>query len=202
MQKQVTVVLLLLLLCMTAIAATPGFAETPFEDVPQGHWAYAHVEKLASMGIIQGYPDGLFKGGQSMTRYEMAEVVSKLVSIMKEDSVSTEHAGMIHELELEFATEIAALKQQTTDAEIRLDQHQQTLFTLNNRLDKVDATLSNIAKELVALETKQQPIPDKTIDTVMVTRLEELNRTVHEQDRALKRLYVAIVLIAALTIVK
>lgn len=202
MQKRITTTLLLSLLCIAAIVATPGFAETPFEDVPEGHWAYTHVERLASMGLIQGYPDGLFKGGQSMTRYEMAEVVSKLVSLVDRNSVSTEQAKIINELEIEFTAEIAALKQKTTDMEIRLDQHQQTLFTLNNRMDKMDATLGNIAKELVELETRQQPMPDKSPDATIVNRLEELNKTVLEQDRALKRLYVAIILIAALTFVR
>lgn len=202
MQKRITIALLLLLLCITTIAATPGFAEAFFEDVPKEHWAYIHVERLASMGLIQGYPDGLFKGGQPMTRYEIAEVVSKLVNLVNKDSVSTEQAAMINELRMEFAAELAALKQRTTDMEIRLDQHQQTLFTLNNKLDKIDATVSNIGKELVELETRQQPTSDKTTDAAMVNRLEELSKTVLEQDRALRRLYVAIVLIAALTFVK
>ncbi|WP_273095561.1 ESPR-type extended signal peptide-containing protein [Dialister succinatiphilus] len=47
----------------------------PFPDVPDNHWAYDYVKGLAEKGIIEGYPDGLFKGGQSMTRYEFAAML-------------------------------------------------------------------------------------------------------------------------------
>ena len=43
-----------------------------FPDVPENHWAYEYVATLAGSGIIEGYPDGEFKGDRSMTRYEFA----------------------------------------------------------------------------------------------------------------------------------
>ena len=43
-----------------------------FPDVPENHWAYEYVATLAGNGIIEGYPDGEFKGDRSMTRYEFA----------------------------------------------------------------------------------------------------------------------------------
>lgn len=43
-----------------------------FPDVPENHWAYDYVATLAGNGIIEGYPDGMFGGGRSMTRYEFA----------------------------------------------------------------------------------------------------------------------------------
>ena len=43
-----------------------------FPDVPKNHWAYEYVATLAGNGIIEGYPDGMFSGDRSMTRYEFA----------------------------------------------------------------------------------------------------------------------------------
>ena len=43
-----------------------------FPDVPENHWAYEYVATLAGNGIIEGYPDGMFGGDRSMTRYEFA----------------------------------------------------------------------------------------------------------------------------------
>lgn len=45
-----------------------------FPDVPENHWAYEYVSTLVGNGILTGYPDGTFKGGQDMTRYELAAV--------------------------------------------------------------------------------------------------------------------------------
>lgn len=46
-----------------------------FPDVPENHWAYEAVSKLAGNGIIQGYEDGKYHGERTMTRYEMAEII-------------------------------------------------------------------------------------------------------------------------------
>ena len=56
------------------VSAT-AFAANPFSDVPAGHWAYAAVAKLAAAGIVDGYPDGTYKGDRTMTRYEMAQIM-------------------------------------------------------------------------------------------------------------------------------
>jgi hypothetical protein len=60
--------------------STIAFAANPFSDVPQNHWAYGAIAKLASEGVVTGYPDGTFKGNIIMTRYEMAQIVAKALS--------------------------------------------------------------------------------------------------------------------------
>lgn len=50
-----------------------------FPNVADNHWAYEYVSKLAGNGILEGYPDGLFKGNQMMTRYEFAAIVYRLM---------------------------------------------------------------------------------------------------------------------------
>ena len=69
----------LAVLAVVAIVAfaAPAFAANPFMDVPAGHWSYDAVAQLASKGIVSGYPDGAFKGGQPATRYEVASVVAR-----------------------------------------------------------------------------------------------------------------------------
>lgn len=46
-----------------------------FPDVPENHWAYEYIAVLAGNGIIEGYPDGTFKGDLAMTRYEFATML-------------------------------------------------------------------------------------------------------------------------------
>ncbi len=53
--------------------------ESSYADVPRGHWAYKAVKHLAELGLIEGGPDGLFHGDRPMTRYEMAELVNKIL---------------------------------------------------------------------------------------------------------------------------
>mgnify|MGYP000240795343 CR=1 FL=1 len=46
-----------------------------FPDVPENHWAYEYIGKLAAAGIIEGYPNGRFDGDRMMTRYEFAAML-------------------------------------------------------------------------------------------------------------------------------
>lgn len=50
-----------------------------FPDVSENHWAYEYVTKLSEAGLIEGYPDGTFKGDRMMTRYEFAALVYRLM---------------------------------------------------------------------------------------------------------------------------
>lgn len=43
-----------------------------FPDVPENHWAYEYIGRLAAAGIVEGYPDGMFNGNRMMSRYEFA----------------------------------------------------------------------------------------------------------------------------------
>ena len=63
---------------MLALVA-PAFAQ-PFADVPADHWAFDAIAELAAKGILEGYPDGTFKGDRAMTRYEMAMALARILA--------------------------------------------------------------------------------------------------------------------------
>ena len=71
----------LLLAAVMALGVNAGvYAANPFSDIPAGHWAYDAVNKLASEGVIEGYPGGTYGGDRLMTRYEMAQIVAKAMA--------------------------------------------------------------------------------------------------------------------------
>ena len=52
-----------------------------FPDVPANHWAYEYVKGLADKGLVEGYPDGEFKGDRAMTRYEYAAIIYRALQL-------------------------------------------------------------------------------------------------------------------------
>ncbi len=76
MRKVALVVLAALVLSVYA----PRVQAQPFADVPTDIFAFDAVAELAAKGIIEGYPDGTFKGDRAMTRYEMAMVVARILA--------------------------------------------------------------------------------------------------------------------------
>lgn len=95
-----------LLLAMTiAMGITASaYAANPFSDVPAGHWAYDAVNKLASEGVVEGYPDGSYGGDRLMTRYEMAQIVAKAMAKgANVDKLAAEFAGELDSLGVRVA---------------------------------------------------------------------------------------------------
>jgi uncharacterized protein YdaL len=52
-----------------------GPAQATFPDVPTGYWAYRYVEYVAAEGVVQGYPDGLYRPAEQCTRDQMSVFV-------------------------------------------------------------------------------------------------------------------------------
>lgn len=73
--------------------AIPAVAQDNFPDVPENHWAYEAVENLKREGILVGYPDGTYKGPNSMTRYEFAVALNAAYQRLK-----TMHDGLASQI--------------------------------------------------------------------------------------------------------
>ncbi|SHN51829.1 S-layer homology domain-containing protein [Fervidobacterium gondwanense] len=63
MKKLLTLLTVLLLVTLSMAA---------FRDIPKGHWAGSYVQKLEEIGIVTGFPDGTYRGDESITRYQIA----------------------------------------------------------------------------------------------------------------------------------
>ena len=86
------------------LGVTTAFAANPFSDVTPDSWAYQAVSQLANAGVINGYPDGTFKGQNNITRYEMAQMVAKAMA--NQDRANAEQQAMINRLADEFSNEL------------------------------------------------------------------------------------------------
>jgi hypothetical protein len=119
---------------------TPANAQ-PFADVPTNHWAYDAIAELAAKGLVEGYPDGTFKGDRAMTRYEMAMVVARLLARIESiqipapqgPQVTAEDLAAIQRLINEFRAELAALG-------VRVTAIEEELNAIKARLDNVRIT--------------------------------------------------------------
>ena len=91
-----------------------------FADVPADHWAYDAVAQLVQDGVVNGYSaDGTFKGDQSMSRYEMAQIVAKAMA--KSDAADNNNKALIEKLSAEFSDELANLGVRVANLEAKTD---------------------------------------------------------------------------------
>ena len=96
------------ILAMAAVAALAAgasvYAANPFSDVSTSDWAYQAVADLSDQGVVEGYPDGTFKGENNITRYEMAQIIARLMA--KEDQLNAEQRATVDKLAGEYADEL------------------------------------------------------------------------------------------------
>ncbi|MGO5593047.1 ESPR-type extended signal peptide-containing protein [Acidaminococcus sp. HCP3S3_G9_1] len=84
--------------------------DTLFPDIPENHWAYDYVTKLAKAGIVEGYPDGEFKGDRMMTRYEFAALVYRAIMAGAGSNPALDQDGTLGRLVKEFDGELKYIR--------------------------------------------------------------------------------------------
>ena len=117
---------------LVLVVVSPAFAQ-PFADVPTDHWAFDAIAELAAKGIIEGFPDGTFKGDRGVTRYEVAMIVARILARIEAIKIPTPTAPAptapqvtradvqtIQRLVNEFRAELAALGVRVTAVEEEL----------------------------------------------------------------------------------
>ncbi len=130
-----------LVIATLVLGAIAAFAN-PFADVPTDHWAYPAVDFLQNEGVMIGYPDGLFKGDQLLTRYEFAEAIARMVKDIaagKVPSLSGKSSAIIKQLQDEFKAE---------------------LDKINERLNKLEGTVGANSERITGLEQDTKKIND------------------------------------------
>jgi len=88
-------------------AAITASAANPFSDVESSSWAYEAVASLSDRNIIEGYPDGTFRGNKHITRYELAQITARLLA--KKDSLTAEQQSIVDKLSREYANDLSNL---------------------------------------------------------------------------------------------
>jgi len=101
-----------------------------FSDVKPTDWAYQALSNLIERyGCVAGYPNGTFKGGQAMTRYEAAALLNACL-----DRIS-EVTDELKRLMKEFEKELAVLKGRVDGLEAKVGELEANQFSTTTKLN-------------------------------------------------------------------
>lgn len=120
-----------------ALMAEPAAALTPvseLRDVSPDHWAYNAIQTLIEKyQVMEGFPDKTFRGSKTLTRYEMAAALAKVMARVEEriaiatgqpinvdPGVNPEDLRTIARLQREFREELDQLKSRVDTIDSRV----------------------------------------------------------------------------------
>ena len=100
-----------------------------FSDVRPTDWAYQALTGLIERyGCVAGYPDGTYRGGKAMTRYEAAALLNACLDRISE--VTDELKRLIKE----FEQELAVLRGRVDGIEAKVGELEASQFSTTTKL--------------------------------------------------------------------
>ncbi len=167
-----------------------ALAQNSFPDVPADAYAADAVSQLAELGIVNGFPDGTFRGNEAFTRYQAALVVSRLLSVIDENNaaakaLSEEDLATVNNAVAELQNQLGSLTDRISALE-NAPKGGEALSALTKRVTALEqaAPSGNLADSLTALEGRvaaleQAPAP--TAPSPDVTALQEQVTALNKQ---------------------
>lgn len=114
--------------------AMPAYAAPLFPDVKDDHWAKDAVAALAAKGLLEGYPDGTFKGDRAATRWEVAMIVARLLAKMEQA-----HATFATKAELDELRKLTnALKDELDALGVRVTNLEESVGRIDKRVTELE----------------------------------------------------------------
>lgn len=116
------------------LTSTTAWGAPLFPDVKDEHWAKDAVAKLAAQGLLEGYPDGTFKGDRAATRWEVAMIVARLLAKMEQAN-----ATFATKAELDEVRKLAAALKDELDAlGVRVTNLEENVDRLDKRVTELE----------------------------------------------------------------
>jgi S-layer homology domain len=137
-------------------AAAFGLVQSNFTDVPAGHWAQEAVDYASKAGLVQGYPDGTFKGNKTLTRYEAAMIFYRLQK-------SGAMGNMNAEGQAAMTAGMGDVQTELEDIKAKLDEADAAAQDQSARIDALEAAAPGepaAAPDTADLEARLQALED------------------------------------------
>jgi Putative porin/S-layer homology domain len=122
-------------LCVAVfVFASAAFAAGPYDDVPGEHWAYQSLDYLTQHGVLEGYPDGFFKGDRTLTRYEFGQAVARLLDTIEAGGADEQVRIIADSLRAEFSDQLAEMGKELDAVNVQVNDLDSTVADLGSRV--------------------------------------------------------------------
>ncbi|MDX2006996.1 MAG: S-layer homology domain-containing protein [Meiothermus sp.] len=166
-----------------------------FSDVPAGHWARQAVEFAVQCGLVEGFPDGTFRGNSGLTRYQVALIFFRMFEQQRSASLSQECRLGAQQAAQSVGPELQALTQRfeqletaSRDRETRLAaletevraaaQAAQQVQALSTRLDTLEGRVQQLGAQPAQPQAQTPPAQEGPTAAELQARIAALEQQV------------------------
>ncbi len=128
------------------------------KDVDPSHWAYQNVKMLIDKGYISLYEDSTFRGDRNVTRYQLAEIVAKILTNMNSGTVTASEGDIktIRELAVELRKELVDVVQKQGLFSEEIDQLKKNQIVVKEDIARSQQQVLEIIDQLIRLKELEQ----------------------------------------------
>ncbi|MEZ4605266.1 MAG: S-layer homology domain-containing protein [Deinococcales bacterium] len=123
-----------------------------YPDVPAGHWAQDAVSRISELGIVIGFPDGLYRGNENLTRYQAALMFHRLI----ECYVNRHFSGQsgLSQADLDAVRRaVQELSASVASNSARISSNEAALAALSSDVAAISSGVSSNSSRISALES-------------------------------------------------
>ncbi|GAB6100771.1 hypothetical protein JCM16358_26500 [Halanaerocella petrolearia] len=165
-------------------STVPALAEDKIKDVSKNHWAYESVVKLVDHGYLSLYDGSKFKGETSVSRYQLAKAVYKILEEVEKEQISLKEKDILtlKKLATEFRSELVEVMSQSKEVQQEVDKlskkqtiNQEDIINTNDRVNKLTTELNKLVNELKKEAAKLTKLKQR------IDKLETSNQELRER---------------------
>lgn len=139
-------------------------------DLEGDEWSYRAVQELVEKyDVLEGYPDGTFKGKTPSTRFELAAAVYDLATYFSEEiALDREDLAKLAKLLDEFSNELKTIQGRVDELQNRVSVVETKTTTLEGQVQQQGAQLEEHEKRLAYSERRKGFIIERLVKGVFV----------------------------------
>ena len=145
-------------------------AVNELSDVEGDEWAYKAVQELVEKyDVLEGYPDGTFKGKKPSTRFELAAAVYDLATYFSDEiAVDRDDLSKLAKLLDEFSSDIKAIQGRVEQLETKVTAVENKTTVLEGQVAKHTVELQEQEKRLAYAERRKGFILERLVKGLVV----------------------------------
>ncbi|ACL69927.1 S-layer homology domain-containing protein [Halothermothrix orenii] len=180
--KKIIVPCLIVLMLFSGLTVSAA----DLKDVPEDHWAYQSIKMLIDKGYLSLYEDGTFRGKDSVTRYEIAALIGRLLEDIQQGklSMSEEDINQVKRLSLEFRDDLVELAKKQEIFSDQIERLKEDDLIQNEDIGKVNEKISDLQNDITQIIDSIVKIAtlEKKVEKIN-SRIEELEVELNNQDQ-------------------